>query len=105
MSIGTYSGPSMLPIAARSELRAAIWEKNGGKFVTIAGPCGAHHVMSMDEAALLQRWLALNLPNQADAAYDLTRLAIQKTLYGQKSVWKTKKKAPVKRRAARKKPA
>lgn len=56
-----FVGPIMLPIATGSELKAAVWSEAGKVFVSIAGPCGQGHTMSIAEASLLRDWLTTNL--------------------------------------------
>jgi hypothetical protein len=70
MSFGLYIGPAMIPIAADSEITAAIWSTGNKTFVVMAGPCGGHHVMSVAEGRNVLRWLSDNLPDEGETSVD-----------------------------------
>lgn len=65
--IGAYTGPLMLPIAPYSEIKACAWTIGGKTFISVSGPCGEHHTMSVAEAENLRKWLGENLPLPSSA--------------------------------------
>jgi hypothetical protein len=66
--MGLYSedSPVLAPIAAGSQLLACVHRKTQ-TFVTIQGPCGQGHTMSLAEAKKLRDWLIANV---ADEKFD-----------------------------------
>lgn len=81
---GLGSGPVLLPINEGSSLLGAVFRRSGRTFVSVRGPCGEQHDMSLVEARMLRDWLTREVPDdEADrVAHEAERLRAMRAADG-----------------------
>lgn len=77
MGFTDNAAPILMPISAESELRAAVHHGRTQTFVSVRGPCGEGHTMSLPEARALRDWLIRNVPSEATNMAVATAIAAQ----------------------------
>lgn len=62
--MGSSADVELPLICPGSELRAAVHHGRTQTFVSVRGPCGEGHTMSLPEARALRDWLIRNVPSE-----------------------------------------
>lgn len=75
--MGSFPDFKLSPISSESELCAAVHHGRTQTFVSVRGPCGEGHTMSLPEARALRDWLIRNVPSEEANMAVATAIAAQ----------------------------